>query len=113
MNGNGDSVDGRLLVLESDNKRHDECIKDHDIRIRSLEDYKYVINDIRTLLKNDVIPDLKNLNSCKISDESIRREKQAFIEGPYGKAIFQIIIYAFIALATYLYTVNQHIMVGK
>ena len=110
---NGDTPESaRLLVVESEIRRHDVWLEDHDKRILASEKNNDVTVRLEALIKTEVLPALKALNECKIAEEAIARAKTSFWDGPTGKFVWDIARMAVVAFITWIVTVNQ-VLVGK
>ena len=112
---NGDTPEtGRLMVVESDIRRHDEELKEHGRRLQTIE---LCTNGIPRIEKTlvDVLDQLKNLNECRIiSDAEIKAKGADFWTSTWGSRLWDIIRAAALVIITLLYAMNQHLLgVGK
>lgn len=106
-------TDGRVLVLESDSRRHDEELKDINKRLQTVEYCTNGIPRIEETMK-DVVLQLKALNECKIVNEANERSKNpSFWESLWGQRLWDIIRAGAIVIVTLLFAMNQHLIGAK
>jgi hypothetical protein len=108
---------GRILVIESDVRRHEEEIKDLNRRFRIIEPCADGINRIETLITNDLLPTIKILNEYRMSSEvqaklieSQSKVPKSFWESTWGNRLWDIIRAAALVIATLLFAMNQHLL---
>lgn len=107
---NGDTpLDGRLLVLESDSRRHDDELKELGKRVSAVESDTHGIPRIEKTME-DVLAQLKILNDCRIASEAEAKSKISWWETPWGQRLWDIIRAVALVVATLLFAMNQHLM---
>lgn len=110
---NGDTPEsGRLLVVESELRRHDDWLKEHDKRLIQAEKNGEASGRLEILIKEEVMPALKNLNECKIANEAVAKTKIPFMETKWADRLWDIAKMIVIALITWIFAVNQF-MAGR
>jgi hypothetical protein len=110
---NGDTPEsGRLLVVESEIRRHESWLEDHDKRLATNEKCNDASLRLEDMIKNEVLPALKSLNECKIANEAVAKAKIPFWESAWGTRIWDVAKLLVVALITWGVTVNQF-MAGK
>lgn len=108
---NGDTPEtGRLMVVESDIRRHDEELKEHGRRLQAVELYTNGIPRIEKTL-SDVLEQLKKLNDCQIISETEAKAKGVdFWNTTWGNRLWDLIRAAALVIITLLYAMNQHLI---
>jgi len=102
----------RIFALEKDVKRHEVWLSDQDRRITQNEKCIESATRLENMIKDEVMPVLKNLNECKIANEAVAKTKVPFMDTKWGERLWNIAQIIVAVLITWGVAVNQF-MAGK
>lgn len=110
---NGDTpMDARVSVLESDTRRIEEIVKEHNVRLQNIEVCLPSISQMKEDIKS-ILSEIRTMRDCRIAEDAVSKVQISWWETLWGQRAWDLLRAAGLVIITLLFAMNQHLMGAK